>query len=155
MARKKSAAELRAENRMLRRYGVGRNATRIVLTTIRYGVTGLVFIYFFYTLSSIADSWAGKTTEANVSVNVDAVADADVGLLERGVPLKHVVPIVLISLLSGMAGVAYGRYQDSLRKRTVARLSKYATWYEESHDPNRKSSRSSGISALRHDEEGE
>jgi hypothetical protein len=134
----KSASELRAENRLLKRFGVGQNVTKITVVGIKYGVIAAIMIKAFGATIEVARAFAGRKTVADV--NVDVGLAADVGF-DVTLPLQTVILVGVFALLVALVGVTYGLRQAKLRKDLIEKLAPYRRMYELSHDPNRSSSR--------------
>lgn len=121
MAKTKTAAELRAENKLLKRLGVAQAAAAIVNTIVRWGGSVLIARYAFLSIEALA----GETTLASIGVNV--LSDIRVSY-------------ALAWLLAG-GGVAYGVRQRTLRRDTVSRIQERNRDLEAARDPKRSSSR--------------
>jgi hypothetical protein len=119
--KKKSAAELLAENRVLRQARVTDGLATILITAIKWGCALGVVRY----ISVMVVALAGETTTANIAMKI-------LGNFSISQALAW-------SLSAGSAG--YGLAQNKLRKDTVERLQSRIRELEESCDPRRSSSR--------------
>ncbi len=117
---KKTIAELKAENRMLKRGHIVNGISRVLSDLIRYGVFGFLGYCVYLSIESLS----GRTTAANIAVNFLS----DVRVSES-----------LAWILSG-SGLAYGWTQNRLRKKTVERLQGRITTLERKLDSRRTSS---------------
>jgi hypothetical protein len=120
LSKQKTAAELRAEVRFLKRSRANEGFVSIVNNLIRWG--GLVMISYFGFLS--AGALAGHHTFADIGIRVLA----DVRVSEA------------VAWIFGGSGVAYGMRQRKLRRDTVERLANRNIELEKRLDPNRTSS---------------
>ena len=77
-----------------------------------------------YFLKDVLQAYAGQTSLADISFSL--LVNEHAG--------------VMLSLVFGGGGIAYGLKQRNLRKATVARLHRYQELYERSLDPGRTSS---------------
>jgi hypothetical protein len=116
----KTAAELRAENRILRQTHISQSIASVINTAIRWGAVTL-WVYCGY-LS--VDSLAGKETEANILVKF-------LGNLSISQGLAYA--------LAG-ASILYGMRERRLRKKTVERIHPRVQQLEKGRDPRRTSS---------------
>lgn len=120
MAAKKNAADLRAENRLLRQVRTSEGIVSVVNNMIKWG--GLVCMaYLAYRTVSVL---AGRVTLANVGIRFLA----DVRVSE------------FAAWLLGFGGTFYGVQQRKLRRDTVERLQARITRFEREKDPKRSSS---------------
>ena len=121
MANKKSAAELRAENRILRSLRASEGFISVVNNVVRWG--GLVWIVYY--IQGMVVALAGKETIANIGMSFLG----DVRISEA-----------LAWLLAG-GTTLYGLSQRKLRKDTVERLQGRIHRHEVLQDPKRSSSK--------------
>lgn len=122
MGRKKTAAELRAENRFLRQANSIQSFTSIVNNLFKYGA----LCFFFYMLYKIIYCLSGQTTHADILISI----------------WGHIKTSTLesVSILFGGTGIAYGYFERKLRQRTIKRLHSRIIEYEKMIDPKRSSS---------------
>lgn len=120
MAKRKTLAELRAENRMLRQSYWTQAATP-VLTTAMWAVA-VIFVARYGYLSVAA--LAGDLTVADIGFRV--LGDFRVS--------------TIVSMTVGAGGVLYGWLQRRLRKSTVERLASRNEDLERKIDPKRTTS---------------
>lgn len=116
----KTKKDLELENKYLRKSQFASNATLIIRDIIRYGA--LVLVGYFAYLS--IDSLAGKTTLANLAMNV--IGDLKIG--------------EWFAYLFGASGIGYGLLQRRDRKATVSRLQGHTKEVEQVLDAKRSSS---------------
>ncbi len=137
MAQKKTAAELRAELRILRTHGIGNNITKVFRDLIKYGC--LVGIAYFAYMS--IDSLSGKTTQADISVKAEGSVSVDTSdtVSQASVPEWYKITL-LSALFFGGGGIAYGRYQAKLRKDVIQRYHPIMQEAEQRIDNMRSSS---------------
>jgi hypothetical protein len=121
VARKKTAAELRAENRLLRQFGLAQSITAIVRNIVTVGGAVLIARYAYLSIRALS----GQTTAADIGINF--LADVKISQ-------------ALAWLLAG-GGVGYGIVQDRLRRSTIRRLEGHKEQLEKLIDPGRTSSR--------------
>ena len=140
MAYRKTAAELRAENRMLRRYGIGTNVTRIFITAVRVGGWTVILLSLFNMVQNVVDSLAGMATLADINIGINASLDGGSGG-DTSVPGSIAFPLLFaFGVLIGGAGLIFGYVQMKLRKRTINQLSGFRVRYELTQDDRRSSS---------------
>jgi hypothetical protein len=120
MAKQKTAAELRAENRILRQLRTSEGFVSVFNTLIKWG--GLLGISYFAYLS--IDALAGQTTAADIGIKFLA----DVKVSEA------------VAWIFGGSGIAYGLRQRKLRRDTVERVQRRVEGLEKEIDPKRSSS---------------
>jgi len=132
MAKKKTAAELRAELRILRTHGVGNNITKVVRDLIMYG--SFVSIGYFTYMS--IDSLSGKITQADISVKAGGSVRKDT---ETELPAWY-KSTLLLAFFFGAGGIAYGRGQAKLRKDVIQRYHPAMQEAERNIDDKRSSS---------------
>jgi hypothetical protein len=120
MAKQKTVAELRAENRVLRHYRASDGVVSVFNNLIRWG--GLLGIAYYCYLSVLA--LAGQHTAADIGIKLLA----DVRISEA------------VAWLFGGSGVAYGWRQRKLRRDTVERIQNRVERFEKQIDPGRSSS---------------
>lgn len=135
MAKKKTAAELRAELRILRTHGVGNNITKVVRDLIMYG--SFVSIGYFTYMS--IDSLSGKITQADISVKAGGSVSIDTDDTETGLPAWY-KGTLLLAFFFGAGGIAYGRGQAKLRKDVIQRYHPTMQEAERNIDDKRSSS---------------
>lgn len=121
MAKKKSNAELLAENRLLRRGNNTNSVTNVLLNLIRWGALVLSFRYMYLTVEALA----GRVTLAQVGISF-------LGNLTLSQSLAYIF---------GSGGVIYGYGEHKLRQRTIRRLGPKRKELEVSIDPKRTSSK--------------
>jgi hypothetical protein len=121
MAKQKSAAELRAENRMLRQLRSSESFVSVLNNLIKWA--GLFGISFCAYLS--IDALAGQTTAADIGIKFLA----DVKVSEA------------LAWLLGGSGIAYGWRQRKLRRDTVERIQPRVQQLEKQIDEGRSSSK--------------
>ena len=119
--RKKTNAELLAENKFLRGGQRGQNVASVLNNLIQWG--GLVAIFYFGYLT--VDTLAGQTTTADIGINF----------------LANIRISTALAWGVGAVGVSYGMVQRKLRRDTVERLQGRITKLERREDPNRSSSK--------------
>jgi hypothetical protein len=120
MAKPKTAAELRAENRLLKQYRGSENIVSVINNLIRWG--GAVAIAYFAFRSILA--LAGQHTAADIGIKFLA----DVRVSEA------------LAWIFGGSGIAYGWRQRKMRRDTVERIQGRVEAYEKVIDPRRSSS---------------
>jgi hypothetical protein len=116
----KTAAELRGENRVLRRVRFSEGFASIVINLIRWG--GVVLISRYVTICVIA--LAGKATFASIGISF----------------LGNIGVSKTLAWLLGGGGAAYGMSQNRLRKNVVERLQTRIQDLERMIDRKRSSS---------------
>ncbi len=122
MARKKTAVELQAENRILKRV----RGSEGIASVLRTGIMWAAIAFIFYQLRLSVEALAGQVTLADIGIGVKLLGNFTI---------SH----ALAALLSG-GGVAYGVSQNRLRKKTVERLQKRNQDLERMIDSKRSSS---------------
>lgn len=139
----KSKAELEAELDVLK------SGCRLEFVTkvFRTFFIAAAFIYAFYIIGEVGIEWAGKETNADISVNADISASAelnvDKGLLNQKV--QKIIPAYswlpgLLGLIFGIAGISYGKAQSNARRDIIERLHPYQEEWEKQQDPKRTTS---------------
>lgn len=118
---KKTAAELRGENRILRRMRITEGIASIVIAAIKWGSVVFVFRY----ISIMVVALAGHTTAADIGIKF---------LTKFGVSDA-------LAWALGIGSAGYGIAQNRLRKDTVERLQGRIQDLEQQRDPRRTSSR--------------
>lgn len=118
---KRTAAELRGENRALRQIRGTEGIATILITAIKWGA--LLGCFRYLTLMVVA--LAGKTTAADIGVKILSNFSISQGL----------------AWALGIGSATYGLAQNRLRKNTVERLQKRIQQLEKQRDPRRTSSR--------------
>jgi hypothetical protein len=116
----KSAAELRGENRVLRRLRTTDGLAGVTVTLIKWGAVVLVA----HELREIVVALAGKITLADIGIKVFgnfAVSEA-------------------LAWVLGIGSASYGLFQNKLRKDVVQRLQGRIQQLERQRDPRRSSS---------------
>lgn len=120
MAKQKTLAESRAENRLLKR-GHWANALAAVLTTaMKYGTLAYGFRQIYLSVAALA----GKQTVADLAFKFLA----SVGISKW------------LAYALGAGGLTYGWFQQRARRRIVSRLGPRVKDYEAAIDPGRSSS---------------
>ena len=139
MAKKKTAAELRAENQLLRAHGIGNNITKVIRDFIMWGAA-LGIAYFAY-LS--IDTLAGKTTKADIEVKAEGALSMNAKPAAKSdasdIPVYYKTALFLL-LLFGVGGIAYGRREAKLRRDVIERYHPVIQVAEKDIDPKRSSS---------------
>lgn len=118
--RKKTAAELRAENRILRDTRWVQAATSIVNTVVRWGAAVWIASYLYRSVVVLA----GETTVADFGLRV-------LGDLQVSTALAWVVAV---------CGAGYGTWERRVRKKAIERLTPRHRDLERQLDPRRTSS---------------
>ncbi len=139
MVRKKTAAELRTELRLLHLHGIGNNITKVFRDLIKWGA--ILGIAYFAFLS--IESLSGKRTEADIAVKAEGALSMDMGTSDKKAktdPRPSQIAI-LLALIFGIGGIAYGRYQAKLRKDVIERYHPLIQEAERLIDQNRSSSK--------------
>jgi len=121
LARQKNAAELRAENKLLRRTNTAMAVASVFNTFIRWGVMGFLGWCVYLSLAALA----GKVTAASVVVQF----------------LGNVTISKALAYALGGGGIIYGTYERGLRRRTIAHLNSRIKKLEAAKDPDRSSSK--------------
>jgi hypothetical protein len=121
LAKKKSNAELQAENRLLRRGNAASGTSNVLVNLIRWGAVVLSFRYLYLTV----DSLAGQVTLAQIGINF----------------LGNLTVSQSLAYIFGAGGVVYGYGERKLRQRTIRRLGPKRKELEVSIDPKRTSSK--------------
>ncbi len=120
MQKAKTAAELRAENQLLREMRTREGIVSVINNLIRW-VGGVLIAYFGYRTVAVL---AGQHTAADIGVKILA----DVRVSEA------------VAWIFGGSGIAYGWRQRKLRRDTVERIQTRVESFEQSVDPGRSSS---------------
>ena len=120
MSKKKSAAELRIENRLLRTQNNIAAITTIFVSLIRIAGAVLIARYVYLAVASLA----GKSTVSDIGIKFLGNLRVSEGLAG----------------LFGGGGTVYGLAQRKLRRDTIERLQGRIKELEREHDPNRSSS---------------
>lgn len=138
---KKTAAELRAENKILRERGVADAIVKVFTYAMKYG--SMVAIVYFIHLT--VGTLAGKVTHADISVNADLKASGEMSIDSNSKETISVEGICWIpaglGLLLGIGGIFYGRQQATLRRQIIETFSPYKEQSEMQLDPKRSSSK--------------
>lgn len=148
VTKKKTNAELVAENKFLRGHRTANVIGKTLHGLIKYGAFVLIAMFGEHAIRDLS----GKQTQADI--NVEASAQVSTGQEEKRAPdLRNAtacpdgniraLPQITItaSLLLGIAGWAYGRGQARLRRKVVERFYEYQRRWELSQDPKRTSSK--------------
>lgn len=127
---KKSKAELEAENKFLRRSRIADTIAPIAISAIRWGVSAAIAYIAYLSIETLA----GKTTDADIEVSLLANIFAP--------DFLHQLPVMVGfgGIFVGFCGIVYGKYQRSLRMKTVERLQGRIKDFELGKDPKRSSS---------------
>ncbi len=120
MSKKKTAAELRAENKLLRTQNIITSITTILSRLIAWGGVVLIARYAYLSVSALS----GKITTSDIGVNFLGDVRVSEGL----------------AWLLGIGGTGYGLSQRKLRRDTIERLQGRIKAMEKEHDPKRSSS---------------
>lgn len=120
MAKRKTPAELRAENRILRQSHWTQAATSVVTTGMWAVAVVLVARYGYLSV----DALAGDRTVADIGIRV--LGDLRIS--------------TIVSVTVGIGGAVYGWLQRRLRKSTVERLASRNQDLERGLDPERSTS---------------
>ena len=120
MAKQKSAAELRAENRLLRRMRQFDGVYSVLRDLIRWAAV----VFIVYWIGRTIGTLAGKVTMADIGIRFLA----EVRLSEA------------VAGIFGVTGLGYGLTQRRLRRNTIERLQGRIQELERRLDPNRTSS---------------
>ena len=118
--KKKTAAELAAENKLLRTGNLATGVNNVLLNLIRWGGVVLIFRYIYLSIEALS----GKTTMAAIGVNF-------LGNLTVSQSLAYIL---------GGGGLLYGLGERRLRKRLVKRIGGRTRQLEAAIDPRRTSS---------------
>jgi hypothetical protein len=118
--KKKSAAELVAENKLLRRANLALGINNVLVNLIRWGAVVLIFRYGFLSIEALS----GKATLASVGISF-------LGNLTVSQSLAYIL---------GGGGLIYGMAEHGLRKRLVKRIGGRTRTLEAAIDPRRTSS---------------
>jgi hypothetical protein len=118
---KRTAAELRAENQLLRQTRATDGLVSVFNTLIKFGSLSFIAYCGYRSIETLA----GKTTMANIGINV-------LGQLRVSETLAWAL---------GGGGMTYGVYQRKLRRDAIEHLSKRSHKDERQIDPGRSSSR--------------
>lgn len=121
MARKKTTAELRAENRALKRFHATQGFVSVFNNLIKWGA----LVAIAWLMADTVRSLSGKTTIAEIGIGF----------------LANVKISDAVAWIFGVSGTAYGLGQRNLKRKGIARLEERATRNEKKIDPNRSSSR--------------
>jgi len=117
---RKTAAELRAENRILRDTRWVQAVTSVVNTVVRWGAAVWIASYFYRSMAALA----GETTVADLGMRV-------LGDLRVSTALAWVL---------AACGAGYGTWERRVRKKTVERLTPRHRTLERQLDARRTSS---------------
>lgn len=120
MANKKSAAELRGENRILRRTNTAMAVASVINSAIRWGVVGFLGYCGYLSINVLA----GKITSANILVSF----------------LGNLTVSKWVAYIVGGGCLIYGIRERKLRRSTVKRLQARNQKFEAALDPKRTSS---------------
>ncbi|MES9987055.1 MAG: hypothetical protein ABW077_04020 [Candidatus Thiodiazotropha endolucinida] len=142
--KKKTRAQLEAENKLLRQSTFGKNVTSIILATIKYGA----FVFFIYQIQiavvSVAENLAGKQTFADIDINTELKAEGNLSLNDDSQTERQPskIPLLLgsLGLAFGLIGIGMAKLQNKLRKDTVEKLQERIRSYEKDIDPLRSTS---------------
>ncbi len=134
MARKKTIAELRAENKILKTHRAGDVLAKVLNALIKWGFSAAM-VYF---AADAVKELAGKNTFADIAINAQAGTNEVVSTVYE-VPGVYWWVLVL-SVLVGLFGVLYGAHQAKLRRRLIARYSSEKIAEESEKDSKRSSS---------------
>jgi hypothetical protein len=118
---KKTAAELKAENRLLLRGHISVAISSVVNTAIPWIAAVLLARYAYMSI----DALAGQKTTADIGIKF-------LGDLKVSQSLFY---------LFGAGGIAYGLNQRKLRKKTIEHISERVQRHEREIDPKRSSSK--------------
>jgi hypothetical protein len=117
----KTAAELRGENRILRRFRTTEGFASVAITLVKWGAIVLMVRYG----SIMVEALAGKVTVADIGIKI----------------FTHMSISEALAWALGIGSAGYGVAQNRLRKRTVERLQDRIKKLETGKDPRRTSSR--------------
>jgi len=131
MAKKKSEAQLEAENKYLRRGCAVELIGPPINSLIRW--SGVVFLAYWCFRS--IEKLAGKNTDADINISVLS------SFFSFGFGDKVAVVIGVTGFFLCICGIIYGMYQRRLRLRTVERLQGRIKKLEHGKDPDRSSSK--------------
>lgn len=131
---KKTAAELRGENRILRRIRATEGIAAILISIIKWG--SIVFVFRYISVMVVA--LAGQTTAADIGIKI----------------LSHFAVSDALAWALGIGSASYGVAQNRLRKNTVERLQERIQQLEATRDPHRSSSRLTPRGDTRPEDEG-
>lgn len=120
MANQKSNAELRVENRLLRRGNTAMAVTSIFNNVIRWGSVVLIVRYMYLSVASLA----GQETIANVMISF----------------LANLTVSQSLAYIFGGGAIIYGVAERRIRQRTIKRLQGRVQQLEIVQDPRRTSS---------------
>ncbi len=129
----------------------GDKIAKVCNTLIKYVAYAVIVYFVTRSVDVVARAWAGKTTLANVNVNVTGSVNASTAVGKepgsgQGDPLVPFLPclpdlwIAAGAIVLAAGTISYGKRQARLRKDTVEEMHKYQLEYERSLDPNRTSS---------------
>jgi hypothetical protein len=121
LSKQKTAAELRAENKLLRRANSAMAVASVFNTAIRWGVVGFLGWCVYLSLAALA----GKYTMASVAVQF----------------LGNVTISKALAYALGGGGIIYATRERSLRRRTIEELQNRIKKLEAAKDRNRSSSK--------------
>lgn len=121
MTRKKTAGELRAENRLLRKFRLTEGVASVLNRGISWVGVVLVARYAYLAIAALA----GQQTAAEIGINF----------------LGEVRVSEALAWLFGAGGVAYGMGQRKVRRDTIERSADRIRSLEQRLDPSRSSSR--------------
>src|SRR6266571_3882201 len=98
----RSKAQLIEENKYIRKHGVGKQVTRIILELIRWGGYVVIARYIFLSIEAVA----GTSTFGQIEVNSNFIK------------LTGKDFVNILSIVVGGSGIWYGKRQGKLRKDT-------------------------------------
>jgi hypothetical protein len=120
VANKKTAAELRAENRLLRGFRRSEGIASVINNLVRFGALAFVAWCGMQSVNALA----GETTTTDIGIKI----------------LTDIRISTAVAWLFGGTGIAYGTYQRKLRRDNIERLTKRTHELERRLDPKRSSS---------------
>lgn len=147
VARTKTRTKLQAELDALRRSGNYRAWGNIATAAIKWGVFAWIAYLTSTAVPQIAESWAGKTTRADISAEFNADIQVNSGAADpvtAPAQVSTVSPIWFFAFgawgVFGLMALGYGYLQKRLREEALRSLGGFRAIVEREIDPNRSSS---------------
>lgn len=139
---KMEVERLRAQIQTIKRYGVFTTFGKVLCEMVRACRVVLPCLFAWLTVRD----WPIHPIQANLTADIKSDLKGKLSIESETVgellsTILTVQTLIWILVVIALGAVAYGRYQEKLRRDDVERLSRYKEMYEKIKDPHRSSSR--------------